>query len=310
MTKKIVTILIAALFLFGCNGINSKKEPQEYEYRTGTQGLELSFTQGFLTKLYENDRGISFTIEARNRGAFPQLDELDEFYGNIWLGGFSRDLIRVRPDNILLIEQEVEGRSAYNQDGGYTIEEFEVDVYELPSGSTYFKPTFIATTTYFYKTIASPVVCIDPSPRSTQVRAKVCTVHDVSPGSQGAPIAITKIEEDITGESILFKIQVENSGGGIVIPDYLIDQNPHEGYDYRDLDEVRIDEIKLGNVRMSSCRPDTYLQLINDQGTIFCRLDKSNIPNEVFTSPLNIELSYGYMSSISKDVEIFEEVAY
>ncbi|MBU0615295.1 MAG: hypothetical protein KJ601_04340 [Nanoarchaeota archaeon] len=108
----------------------------------------------------------------------------------------------------------------------------------------------------------------------------------------------------------MFKIHVENSGGGLVIPEMMIDENPHEGYDYRDLDEVKIEEVKLGNIRMSSCRPDNYLKLNNNKGTIFCRLDKSAIPNEVFTSPLNIELTYGYMSSISKQIEIFEEVAY
>ncbi|MBU1704246.1 MAG: hypothetical protein KJ922_02695, partial [Nanoarchaeota archaeon] len=61
---KKVSILVLLIILVGCGGVKSKNDPTEYEYRTGTKGIELSFTPGFLTKLYENDRGISFTIEA------------------------------------------------------------------------------------------------------------------------------------------------------------------------------------------------------------------------------------------------------
>ena len=230
------------------------------------------------------------------------------------MGGYDPDILDISPDNgIRLDEQELEGKNSYNDDGGYSAEEFIANVYDLPSGASIYKPPLIFTTTYFYKTIASPTICIDPEPRSTYVRDKVCTVQETqSLNSQGAPITVRRIEQHVTSENFQFKIEIQNSGGGLVIQESDVDNNPNSGYDWRDLNEIRIEDISAGEQRMSSCRPDIgdTVELVDGKGYIFCRLDKSIIGNIVYTTPLNIELSYGYSSSVTKGIEIFEEISY
>jgi len=315
--KNIILMTIAMIVIAGCRGGGGfrKDDPgdSDYNYRTGSIGLEIELPSGNPRRLYENENDIRYLVEVRNHGAYPQMDETNEFYSRLWIGGFDESIIRASPapgTGIDLESQELEGRSPYNRDGGYTIEDFSLDILDLPSGTTFYNPTLILTVTYFYKTIASPVVCIDPEPRSTNVRQKVCTTSDVSPGTQGAPVAVTKVTQDVTSQSILFKIQVENVGSGTIIPEGFVDNDPNRGYDWKELNQVKIENIAVGDTRMSSCRPDNYVELFDEKATIFCRLDKSVIGGRVYTSPLNIELSYGYSFSVQDSIGVFEEVQY
>ncbi len=310
--KNIIILIILILILIGCNTQRTEK-PKEYDYRQGTEGLEIEFPVELPDEIYENDRNVKFVVEIRNRGAFPQIEEEGEFEGYLWIGGYDPDIIDISPDRgVTLDEYELEGKSQYNEKGGYTAVEFDANVYDLPAGAPYYKPTLIFTTTYFYKTIASPVVCIDPQPRSSYIRDKVCEVRDTTMSSQGAPVSVTKIEQDVSSEKILFKVFVQNAGNGLVIPREDIDRDPNEGYDWRDLNEIKIDDIRVGDLRMSSCRPDVgdTLELIDGHGYIYCRLDKSLVGDRVYTTPLTVELSYGYSTSESKNIEIFEEIEY
>jgi len=230
----------------------------------------------------------------------------------LWIGGYDDDILRITPSNgIDLDPEEIEGKSQYNSEGGRSLLNFDVDVKKLPSGTTVYKPTLLFTATYKYLTIASPMVCIDPAPQSMEVREKVCTTHDVSAGSQGAPIIVSNIEQDVSGNAILFKISVKNSGSGILIPESDWNQDPDEGYDIRDIDEVKIKDVRVGNTRVSSCRPSIgkRLKLVNNAGYIYCRIDKSRIGTNVYTSPLNIELTYGYTTSISTQIEVIEDIS-
>lgn len=203
-----------------------------------------------------------------------------------------------------------------------------MNIGELPQGLTYYRPSIIATVSYLYKTLANVMVCVDPEPRSTRVKEKVCKISDYGVGvggsggmggsagsgmgSQGAPIAVTRVEEDVTGSDILFKIYVQNMGPGLVIQETDIDENPNTGYDWRDLNYVQVEDVKLGNLRMTECRPSIGrdIQLVDNKGFIFCRIDKSAVGSEAYITPLNIQLVYGYTTSIQKSVDIYEVVPF
>lgn len=323
MEKKvflIISLVLLTLFIVGCNGTNGADGPSEVNYRTGTQGLTLEFPTDTPTEIYENDQDVRFSVNVRNKGAFPQSDERADFRGKLWIGGYDERILQIYPrlsssiaQGVNLDGDELEGVSPYNLNGGYSTIEFQMNVGELPNGMPYYDPKIIITTSYLYKTLASPMICIDPEPRSTKVREKVCEIQQsISPGTQGAPISISSIEEDVTSTDFLFKIYIDNVGGGLIIPESQIDSNPNEGYDWRDLNKVMIEEVSVGNVRMTECRPSIgrEVQLMDGKGYIFCRLDKSVAGGKAYETPLNVKLSYGYTSSSQKDIEIFEEVSF
>ncbi|HLC96556.1 MAG TPA: hypothetical protein VJH97_04495 [Candidatus Nanoarchaeia archaeon] len=311
--KHLVLVLLLSVVLFGCTSNSGGNQgPSDGNFRTGTQGLEIYFPVGLPDQIYENDFDVKIPVGVQNKGAFPQFDELGDFEAYLWIGGYDSNIININPDNgIRLDERDLEGKSQFLEGGGIALEEFTADVRDLPSGAPFYKPNILFTVTYFYKTVASPVVCIDPEPRSSTVRDKVCSVQDsISVSSQGAPIAVTRVEQDVGSQTMRFRIYIRNAGNGIVIPQEDVDLNPNIGYDWRELNEIRIDDIQVGDTRMSSCRPDIgdRVELINGEGVISCTFDSSLADNRVFTTPLNIELSYGYSTSQSRVFEVFEAI--
>ena len=88
----------------------------------------------------------------------------------------------------------------------------------VPFGADKYSPEILVTACYRYKTIADPKVCIDPNPFRAVQERKVCEVRDQSlGGGQGAPVAVTKIEEQVGSDKIHFRIFIQNVGDGEVI---------------------------------------------------------------------------------------------
>lgn len=314
----VVTVIV--VFLSGCTGYPRGVEPpREMNYRTGSQGLELRFPADTPTRLYENDEA-RFLVEIRNRGAFPQFDEMGEFNGFLWVGGYDNSVIELIPQegHRQLDGNALEGKSEVNVEGGYSGVVIEGRTFSLPQGTPYYRTPIIVTATYWYKTIATSTVCIDPNPRSPDVREKVCRISDYGSvalsGSQGAPVAITNVEEDVTANNLLFKIYVQNVGGGMIIDENNIDNDPNQGYEWDSLDWVYIKDVSVGNIHLDEagqCRPDIgeYLKLINGRGYIFCKMSTASI-GTVYKAPLNIQLQYAYANSIQRDIEVFRELNY
>ncbi len=316
MNRKFISLffLVSVIVFSGCAPKTGEPGTNREDYRQGTEGLYLDFIQDTITRAYEMDPDVRMVVEVRNRGAFPQYDQIGQLNGRIWVGGFPRDIIDLRPERDLLDEEALEGKSTYNPDGGYTSVIIAGPVYELPEGTPFYPTKVIVTATYNYETIASAKVCVDPSPSGTKIREKVCDIESyqsISLGSQGAPVAVTSIEEEPTYRSLLFKIYVSDVGNGLLIDESDVGRNPNKGYDWDRLNKVRIADVTLGNRVMTECKPDIgdYLRLSDGKGYIFCKLDTSGI-DSVYTAPLNVKLRYGYANSVSKDLEIYEEVGY
>lgn len=307
-----VLILIGVLILISSGCSKKDGEPREVNYRTGTQGIELEFPTDTPDELYENDPNSKMVIQIRNMGAFPQHDGGEHLYGWIWVGGFDKNILDLRFEENRLRDEELEGKSQYNPRGGYSAAVLRGPVFNLPDGMELYEPRLLVTATYYYETLANPVVCIDPEPGSTYVREKVCNVNDpISVSSQGAPIAVTSIEQHATHDNALFRIYIKNVGKGLVIDEYDVDQNPNYGYDLDSMNYVTLKDINIGNERMTECRPGIgdRIKLIDDEGYVFCRFSTSG-RMEAYTSSLNIQLGYGYTSSIERSMKIFEEVIY
>lgn len=321
----LMVVIVIVVFLSGCSGLPRGVEtPRETNYRTGSRGLELSFPANTPTRLYEGD-SIDFLVEIRNRGAYPQFDE-GGFEGYLWIGGYDPGVISLIPEGgtsdggraELHTTGALEGKSEVNLEGGYSAVVIKGQALDLPQGIPFYRTPIIVTATYKYRTIASPIVCIDPNPRSANVKEKVCRVSEYGniamSGSQGAPVAITSVEEDVTANNILFKIHVQNVGNGMIIDELDVNKNPNQGYEWQSLDWVRIEDITIGNTDLRTigqCRPTigNSLKLINGRGYIFCQMPTSSA-SSVYKTPLTIRLDYAYSNSIQREIEIFRELSY
>ncbi|MCH8003395.1 MAG: hypothetical protein IH934_02090 [Nanoarchaeota archaeon] len=217
--------------------------------------------------------------------------------------------------------------SEINPKGGFDSTEFEGKIKADKIIVDQYDPVILATACYPYFTKASPTVCIDPFPFEHR-EEKVCEIGSVTLSSQGAPIAVTKVEQEAATGKIQFKIHIKNVGDGDVIwnKDTSEDISKLDGLLNRcsplgggilkrkDFDRVQLESIKIGNVDMfkeRKCSPfadgtDNIVKLFNGEGFVICTLNVRDLGSiqSAYTSPLNIELRYAYRSTISKQIKI------
>lgn len=373
--KKILILLVVITLITGCRPPTS--EGSGSEYRSGTKGLTMNFLSGAPPSTIYIDKGannkytqeIPITIEVYNKGSYPIISDTSSNTDvkNFWTGTWRNDdVIYISGfDNKIISKWEIGskdlkqqgsegtdypainlgdrmknlyGKQINNPDGGYDILEFTgtVDLSNLMLEK--YEPTFLVTACYDYMTRASPNICIDPDPFSTVKEDKVCTISDTTLKDQGAPVAITKIEQKALSNSMQFKIYFKNVGGGDVIATDVLKRCSGQTTDTsdgetvgklsrKDMDVVKVKAVMLrGNEKDNlKCVGDyidiekydgkmegSYARLINNEGSILCNLPEYKKDStkkeyrEAFETPLYIELLYGYRNTISKKVEIIK----
>ena len=238
----------------------------------------------------------------------------------------------------------VDGKSQINQQGDELIASLIATTGKLDTQSEHRVSTITANLCYPYKTMLSTTVCIDPDVAGLRPGKKVCAVADLPfANGQGAPIAITKIESlmvpEIDSEVIKpqFLIYVQNVGGGN--PVNLAGFRKACGNDFDKNDRInnrwnvaalRAFTSSQNGVQQLVCCPninsecpDNEADLSNpDKITGFIRLQdkkdfvrctfRNGIPKgfDAYTSPLKIEIDYGYVQTISANFIIQKPLKY
>ena len=186
---------------------------------------------------------------------------------------------------------------------------------EWPPGSDQITQHLQMTTCYQYTTFADPMVCIDPDPNS-DVR-KVCTPKSKTwSGGNGAPVAITSIEQENTPRKIIFRINVKNIGRGTVYdPGKLEKCSPY--YPGRvtpeDLNIVYLGDVRIGQTGLRtsahggmSCYPEVIrLDPNTKSGSVTCTypIEFTQLKS-AYETPLVVELWYGYSETEKRNIAV------
>jgi len=325
MEKNRIIAMIFILSLLIISGCKAKKDVLTVEtVRVGTEGIALSFGQGAPPDLIQveegdtNSNSFEILIEARNKGAYPQLgQDAPSTFGNVYLSGFDKGIIQIEPSSYSMNPQNLEGKSTINTNGGLDIIIFKGTINANLIENKY-DPTILATACYTYETIAAPQICIDPDPYST-INRKVCTPQEIALTGQGAPVAVTKVVTEAFAKKTQFRIWFKNVGGGEIIKKESINKcTSTEKLAREDFDKIMVDEVKLASTQLT-CGPfneggkltNGVVRMINNEGSIICEIPSSSYAQTVsaYTTPLKISLSYGYKSVASKKIMIKKEGA-
>jgi hypothetical protein len=311
--KKAAVILsiIIMLVVSGCAGLPGRQKEPDIGYRRGSRGIVMKFLPNFpRPRMYDNEP-FEVMLEIRNRGSY----DVGFGYDRVYLSGFDIGIITGIAVSGKPFSTGLEGASQYNPEGGYDTIDFRGTIAPLQRKNIDSYPaTILATACYSYKTIASENVCIDPDPFSPGAERKVCIPGPVGFGTQGAPIAVSNVDVEAAPRTTRFKIQISNVGGGTVFKsggDYLSKCSPYHsaGLQYNDVDYVTLSKVEVaGTVITSSCKPadnQRNVRLTNGQATVFCELGGVRA-GPTYTTPLTIELDYGYRSTITRSIEIIQ----
>lgn len=299
-----IALTLVLLVVIGCNSGPSGQNIQE-DYHTGTQGITINFLANSPpSRIYEGDN-LDIAMELQNKGAYP--GEGQSLTGKLALSGFDPASISGSWDGGGNMPTGLEGKNQGNPEGGYGVMTFkDMSGVHVPFDADYYEPTILVHSCYKYETEADVMVCIDPDPYKVVQENKVCEIGDVSlGGGQGAPIAITRVEEEVGSDKIYFRIYVSNSGDGTPMLTSAYSDCPFD-VELQDLDKATA-QIKLPYDASPDCSPrgttSDPIRLTNGEGYIFCKFSKPASQSAYKTS-LNVKLDYVYSSSVSKQIRI------
>ena len=282
--KKILLVLVLVVFLVGCGlmgGMDTGRSPTAVDFRKGYSGLEIESLDGLPPKeMYE---GGSFKIGLRmkNNGAY------DIKRGELEIAGFDESYVVLSQKRKVL--EPILGKSITNPDGGFYIEEFDGQVLRSLGGAKEYPATYFVIGKYDYRAEAQTDVCVNTNLYSDlKLSEDSCKPEQsISLSGQGAPVAITKIDEitvpESAGAKIVFKLYIENKGKGtLTSPLYL-------------------EEAKLGNRRLT-CEP-RFLELREPGEKVFvCTAYEAGAAN--YKTPFYAAIYYTYQIKEKKSFKI------
>jgi len=331
-SKKIILFLVTIFIIFTISGCGPQSTNIEVRIHEGTEGLEMTFLEKSPPDIvYSGDR-FPVTVELRNKGAF----DIESNRGLIVLG-VEREYVDVPSEFIdSPIRFTLNGRSLYDPIGGIDRRTINLEARDLGPQMEVITSTVAVTTCYPYKTEATAQVCVDSDIYNERVQEKVCAPQTLSMGSisvegqelpqgQGAPIAITEIEQTMMShdsENLIkptYIIHVRNMGEGIPVEIGSYEKAcSGTGIEKRTLNVVKAKVYLSDTNTQLDCRPKLdssssdlagHVKLEQEEDTIRCEL-KQGVPKALgtFTTPLIIDLDYGYTFTISKPVMIKKQV--
>lgn len=289
-------LLAACILLPGCR---PKDQPVvRTDIHEGTDGLALGFAKGMPPDDITDRVTFPIGVEMRNKGTADIEDGIIT-------------LINYYPEEMVMRDEsktkmfDIEGKSVFNPDGGYdllayTIENRNLAVRQRMEQRFLFK----VQACYQYRTSASVEVCIKPRTFGFSFVGDTCDVKDIKlAGGQGAPVAVTKVEQaivpdtdDRTGTvtySGTYKILIENVGKGYIAP---LDSYRNACTTSSKKENLLASEnvqVELGD-RLLECTP---IQQIKDTNTFFtvCSAELGEL-RDSYASHLVVTIDYGYIS--------------
>lgn len=267
---------------------------------SGSQGLNVGF---------KSPNGITYGADAFSQdGTLKGINirisgnRIGSELGKFTLAMFSK---YVGYNSIIALE----GDTPETPNGGMEVYEFPAYIYDVPASLETFQQPFLVTACYDYVTHSTSMVCVDPKP-NTNVK-KVCKPGTTTlSGGQGAPVAITSIEQQAGSKKTVFTIHIKHQRKTSTddLYDYfsLYKCDPKSGETVRltDKNVVYVGRITLSGIPLQ-CMPDNKIRLDEqNNGQISCTAYFDGAAETAYQAPLEIELWYGYSKSIQKTITI------
>lgn len=299
-TKLILLFCIMGMFLLtSCTGGYSDGGQRDIHYRAGSQALEMRFLNPGSEDFFENDE-LVLLVEYFNKGT------ADIVNGEFYVSGYDMNYLTLVPDPKFI---HIEGKDEFDPTGERSqIMTIRGNNVRMPSNSEEFTQRLKLTACYDYKTLATAEICIDPDPHGRRQSDKTCVMAPVSPGSQGAPITVTRVTPYVSRNDFRLDIEITNSGQGTVFDRDLSNVECFAALDkYQDVDKVDLTRIEFSG-RHLSCSPSNPIRLVNGRGKITCEC-KGCIQDymDTYTTQIVMEFAYGYRNEDFKTVRLLRE---
>lgn len=299
-----IFIIILSLFLSSCGSSSN-----------GVAGdnLEISFLSEVPpSKIYveegTNDIPFEVIVQISNKGGYPGND-LESLNGRLYLTGYDKAIISGAWDGGSGFTKVIGASDSYPT-GGMIQKSYLASNINFPFKVNEYPMTLMLNACYHYETFASGIACIDANPTSASQNQKVCQMGGISLDTQRGPVKVTNIAQTGNSKETIFTIDISNSGNGEVLRQYtsnsgVVSDDKCLELTFGDKDVIAIDAEIVG-LGAGRCSPkgtfDEPVRLFNGKGTVVCRFSLDSAVDYAYTTPLQINLRYGYLQTISKDI--------
>ncbi|HII69274.1 TPA: hypothetical protein HA270_05340 [Candidatus Woesearchaeota archaeon] len=324
--KGVCVLLCVTLFLLaGCTGGTSGPSliSDEQIYK-GTDGITMEFVKGAPPSEAFDAMRLRIHATMENKGAFDVQEGylalgIEDGYMALAGNGFNLDRDHQKRLTDRHLTFNLRGKSLDDPIGEETLLSIDALATIKDDQATIHPALIQITTCYPYQTKANADICIDTDSFSLIEREKACEIKDITLQSQGAPIAVTKIEtamlpQDDNTVIPHFIITMENKGKGITIKDDLeVIRNACTSSPFTREREEIFNKIRITAYLSNDDQPldclgsgeQNVFTIRDGKGTARCT-PHAGIPAQkgTFVTPLRIELDYGYTQTIATEVKI------
>ncbi|HSU72435.1 MAG TPA: hypothetical protein VLJ21_01140 [Candidatus Binatia bacterium] len=301
-------LLGLCLLLVGCGIYRPNTTITEVNVHTGTKGITAKFLEQSPPAITYANTPLSLSYELANEGASDVTDGVVSI-------GIEDDFLKLEGDRIRLFK--LDGRSTVNPQGESQIFSAQLRAKDLPPQTETATTTIALNVCDTYTTDAELTMCVDTDVFN-RVRTKPCKSAAVSPGSQGAPVAVSKIEPTYTADAdpsrirAAYLITIRNAGSGQLFEaDKSLEACTPQALGKNSWNVASVKAF-LGDQQLD-CSPkkpnyggsEGYLQLINGEDFVRCELP-GGVPKTAgtYTSTMTVEVTYGYTFTLTKQVQI------
>ncbi len=313
MKKTILFLILVLLFISGYTRCTFIQKPQPIDIYKGTEGIVMEFLNGAPPDKIAEDSEFQIIANIKNKGVSDVEGgyltlSLEKDYVELYDWSFEEPIVSsgFGPEQVIF---DLEGKSEYNIYGGEGIIKITAKTKKIEELMESHTSTIGLTTCYKYSTTVNPTVCIDPDVYNLRAGEKSCAVKDIGLNSQGAPVAVTKVEQKmiVHGDKVepQFLIYITNKGNGqIVNKDDIEEACSATGLSKDSWNIVNVKAYLSG--KELSCTPNP-VKLTKTRNFVRCSaLEQDWIDKEelAYETVLNIKLEYGYTSTISREIII------
>ncbi len=335
-TKTILTLAIL-VFLIGCKGDKEGYSPTitTKDIYEGKAALEMEFFENAPPEDIFEKSVLPIGLRLYNKGAFDIKRGflsigLEKDYMELNDGSLKSINDRVNFQDSEHITFDLKGKTIEHPEGEQEVITFTSSTKDLGKRdpqSQYHDSWVSITSCYTYQTKAVETVCIDTDVFGFKRKAetpdgtRACEVKPITLSSQGAPVAVTKIEGEMVpskdNPSLLkprFIITVRNIGSGEVIKENKVeDACSSKAITHEEWGNINIkaylstleEENKLDCDIEEGSKDDGTIILKKKEDTIRCIYEEGFSDEKgVFSSPLYLILDYGYTETISREVRV------
>ncbi|HLC75024.1 MAG TPA: hypothetical protein VJH88_04170 [Candidatus Nanoarchaeia archaeon] len=271
---KSVALVMMVLLLVSCTR-STANDPIDINFKSGTSGIELQLLANHPPRRIVEGSTFNIAVQVSNTGAY------DMGVGEITVIGLDQVYTPIERQDAVI--PPLKGRSESNNQGDFYVQEFSGGKTVVPPGAKEYRAKFLLVAAYEYMNVVGKDVCINPALIEIESEQASCQIQDrIRLSGQGAPVAVTQIEETVSpvGDDVKidFILTIDNRGRGKVVSPILIS------------------DVRLGTKPLTcNKREITMFELENKRNTVVC--SRTEQRQSAYTSPLSATLQYMYKTT-------------